>query len=165
MVPGCDGWAQRMSPRAVSSDVAGAMAWANHPPAQRLLRATWPPPAHKAKPSCVVATTHLQPAGIEEELEEGRERDIHVQVPLLPRLQRLQELPPDEAEGKEGVDSDGDHLPEAQVSRRQGWQLRGTLGTGAARMREAQPVTDALTGLRLSPTAPPPGLLHIPVGL
>lgn len=60
--------------------------------------------------------SHLQPAGIEEELEEGGEGDVHIQVPLLPGLQRLQELPPNEAEGEEGVDGNGDHLPGVQVS-------------------------------------------------
>lgn len=164
-MPQCDGWAQRVCPQGQL-----AVTWLMPRPGpatsqpRGVLRATWPPPAHKTKPSCVAAS-HLQPASVEEELEEGRERDVHVQVPLLPWLQRLQELPPDEAEGEEGVDSDGDHLPGAQISRRRGWQPRGMLGIGAARMQEAQPVTDALVGLRLNPTAPPPGVLHIPVGL
>jgi len=105
-----------VSPRAASSDLAGAMPWASHPQPSRVLRAAWPPPGHKAKPGCMTAS-HLQPAGVEEELQEGGERDIHIQVPFLPGLQRLQELPSNEAEGEEGVDSNGNHLPGAWVSR------------------------------------------------
>lgn len=64
----------------------------------------WGPPGHPPP------VPHLQPAGVEEELQQGGKGHVHVQIPLLPRLQRLQELPPDEAEGEEGVHGDGDHL-------------------------------------------------------
>lgn len=53
---------------------------------------------------------HLQPASIEEELQQGEDRYINIQVMALVTLGRVEELTTNQASEKKRVDSQSDDL-------------------------------------------------------
>lgn len=46
---------------------------------------------------------YLEPSSVKEELQQGENGNIHVQLVVLVSLLRVQKLPSNEAESKEGV--------------------------------------------------------------
>lgn len=88
-------------------------------------------PANPACPTPGVPTSapppppHLEPAGIEEELQQGEDGHTQVQVVTLVALSRVQELATDEAGQEVAVHSDGHHLGAGWVT-----------GSGFSRSRE-----------------------------
>lgn len=53
---------------------------------------------------------YLQPAGVEEVLQQRENRNIQVYFMILVALVRVQELTADQTEAKEGVNCNSDHL-------------------------------------------------------
>lgn len=47
---------------------------------------------------------YLEPAGVEEELQQSEDRHVHVYFVVLVSLLRIQELSADHTEGEKGVD-------------------------------------------------------------
>ncbi len=54
--------------------------------------------------------SYLEPASVEEELQQGENRDVHVQLVIFVSLLRVQKLAANHAEGKERVNCYSDYL-------------------------------------------------------
>ena len=72
--------------------------------------------------------THLEPARVEEELQQCEYGHAQVQVVVFVALRRVQELATDEAGQEVAVHSDGHHLGEGQ----DGVPIQGSLGLGGS---------------------------------
>lgn len=59
---------------------------------------------------CECVLCYLQPAGVEEVLQQRENRNIQVYFMILVALVRVQELTADQTEAKEGVNCNSDHL-------------------------------------------------------
>lgn len=55
-------------------------------------------------------SSYLEPARVEEELQQGENRDVHVQFVILVSLLRVQKLSANHTEGKKRVNCDGNYL-------------------------------------------------------
>lgn len=55
-------------------------------------------------------SSYLEPASVEEELQQGENRDVHVQFVTLVSLLRVQKLSANKTEGKKGVNCDSNYL-------------------------------------------------------
>lgn len=53
---------------------------------------------------------YLEPAGVEEELQQRENRDVHVQCVVLVSLLRVQELSANDTEGKKRVNGNSNDL-------------------------------------------------------
>lgn len=58
---------------------------------------------------------HLQPAGVEEELQQGENRNVHVKSVTAVTLLGIQKLSANDAEGEKGVNCNGYHLYENET--------------------------------------------------